>query len=228
MAITIVQQVTGPYTVNGAPCPFDLPSAPTPGNHLIWVYRASSGTMLAQPDKTLVGEAPDATRNTLCYFRLVQSGDGTHWELNTDSATNSGEGYLWEVSGLMSSGVVDRFSAGVASSSTSVQTGSTGTLAQDDEFVITAAGLGGTSGGGQNIDSGFTMRDVANHDRMIIGDKIVSSTDAINATHSWTTSRRNNALIATFKAAPDAPAAPDWNVYDQATDTWVSHTPTLL
>lgn len=215
MAIAVVQNKAAPTAFNGGASSVVFDSAPTVDNYLVFVFHSTSSAIPDPPaGLTEAFAVDDAGRPTVLYYRKVQSGDGTTWDFLTDNlttATNEAHGY--EVSGLDPTSPLDKTAGGVAGTYTSMQVGGTGVLSQADEIVFGACGLGGTAGGSETITSPtMTVDGAATHPRTIPGYLIVSDTASIDPLFSWTTSRRANAMLVSFKGA-SAPAGDDGGWY---------------
>lgn len=82
--------------------------------------------------------------------------------------------------------------------SNSIATNSTGTLSSTSEVALAAAITATNNGGTEAIDSSFTIRSAATHNRCVLGDRIVTANTALNPTLSWSTSLTCAAMIVTF------------------------------
>lgn len=217
MAIAVVQNKAAPTAFNGAAASVVFDSAPTVDNHLVFVFHSTSSAIPDPPAGLTEALAiDDSGRPTVLYYRKVQSGDGATWDFLTDNLTTStNEAHGYEVSGLDLTSPLDKTAGGVAGTYTSIQVGGTGVLSQADEIVFGACGLGGTSGGGESITSPtMTVDGASSHSRTIPGYLIVSDTASINPVFAWTTSRRANAMLVSFKAAAAPAGDGGWYRFD--------------
>lgn len=108
------------------------------------------------------------------------------------------EVWVWHSSiAAFTSSAIDK-SNSASGSGTSIQTGTTGTLSQTVEVALAAAITATNNGGTEAIDSGFTIRSAATHNRCVLGDLVTAATTALNPTLSWATSLTDAAVIVTF------------------------------
>lgn len=104
MAVSLVQ--TAKYTGTAAQTnmTFTLGAAPTVGNLLIFIACFYTGD---DPVKTPAGwtlqhNYEPNQAGVAVFYRIVQSGDGTSWNLNVMTAADQNSGFLLEVSGQAS------------------------------------------------------------------------------------------------------------------------------
>lgn len=182
-----------------------LDSTPTNGNLLIATIGcgATVANLDANTGWTMAVEVehPTISMSTAIAYKVAGAGESaTQVPFQQVNSVNwSVEIEEW--SGMAASPLDKTNSNPQSGTGTSVQPGSTGTLTQASEVVVTVSATNGSNGAGEAIDSGFTVLDAATFTQAISGYLAVSATTALNPTHSWNTSRPRIAAIATFKVS---------------------------
>lgn len=225
MAPTIVQRGSDSHSSAGNPSiTITLPSPTTIGNILIGVWKDNdtASTLTLPPGWSQLGNSPyDAgtTRRLVMAFKAVAA---TNENVVTFTCSNDSTNKALSV--VEVSGIDSPYSAvqtPSASSVTSRQLVTTGTLAKANNYIIAACEQSSANGGSTSVDSGFTVRDTFSF--LIVADKITAATTAQAPTFSWLTARSSFGMQAVFPEKSAAPApGTDIFVYDGS--TWVSHT----
>jgi len=184
-----------------------LDAAPTQNNLLVATLRIGGA------DSTLTGPGGGWTKavaqdrgtqeSVSIWYKIAGAGESaTHtWSISGGAQLTELE--IYEFSGNVTASVLDKINSfdNGTGTATSIQPGSTGTLGQANEVIVTIAGTVGGNGGTEAIDSTFNIQDAATFANNTTGYKIVAVTTAENPTHSWATGSRCAAAIASFKAA---------------------------
>lgn len=193
-----------------------LGATPTQGNHLIAAYRESQipGT-LTLPDAGWQWVTPNpytgsTTRTGGFAVRLVTEAALSSTITFTSDTSDTKSLYIDEVSGLDQEDLFGAHNENpTAPTATSKQPNTTGTLTQEDCYVISLVSLSGSTGGSEAVDSGFTLTvPVAT---FLVARKITAATTALNPTFSWLTSRTSFAQIAVFKGMRGIPTIASQN-----------------
>lgn len=185
-------------------------AAPTNGNMIVLViagdtalanYAAPSGFALA---KSAIQSSSAAT--ILVYWKIAGASEPTTYTITTTGWNSHSEIEGFEFSGIVAVTPVG-FTGSAESGFTNVtaqQPGTTGVLATANGVVIVATNpdiAAGNNGGGEAIDSGFTVDDAATLVSLIAGHILLAATTALNPSSSWTTARRALSVIVEFKGA---------------------------
>lgn len=193
-----------------------LTSTPTNDNYLIAIFRTQTVKANVTPPagwSTVANATRDASSGTHMigvYYKKV-AGDGTGVTFTDTGGSVQGLD-VYEVSGLDLTTPLDAAASNAsASTGTSHQPGTTGTLALADEFVITGASTGANNGGSTTITTPTITVDAGTGNRLIAGSLIVSDAarTALNPLISWLTTNNRLATIATFKSATVAKSDSD-------------------
>lgn len=208
MAITIVQSATA-TTLGATTLTATLGATPTDGNLLVVLAFTRTDAGMTGPagwtvDKDVVNVT---SADTARIAHKVASGDAAAVQLTGLSATDATVMKVYEVSGCVTSTPLDASnSTGETVGVATIQTGTTGVLAQTSEIAFALAAIR-TTITAPSIDSGFTLETtlsdgVASIEATLLpANKIVSATTALNPAFSWTGAVTAMAIIATFKAA---------------------------
>lgn len=217
MAVTLVQQAT-PGVSTGTTTPqASWPAATTAGNLLVAVVGLS---LVANPGATvtppsgwvLAGDIPSAANcQTLIYYiEGAASRSGAEVFNLTSTLVNDATVFLYEYSGLASSGALDQ-EGEATGTSLSGSSGTTGTTAQADELAIAAVANRNVSTQSAPTNS-FTQLDQAqstsattsNRVNTGVYSRVVAATGTYGTavTLSGATSRPWTGVVVTFKGAP--------------------------
>lgn len=215
MAITQVQKVGQASTASGTSLTATLGGAPTAGNLLICCANGDD----ARSGVPNVGSGRDYTLadggvgfcGTYIFYRVAQAGDSATTTYTIASSTSI-EVAVYEYSGLLTSGVLDKTANSIPGASVgTLSTGTTATTTQADELAV---GLWGTFNNTSDVTAytnSFTEQfDLSSsgsgtNDRLFTGVKILSATGAVESTATFSTNANNPVgVVATFKAATDA------------------------
>jgi hypothetical protein len=111
MAVALVQTAKYTGTASQTNMTFTLGSTPTVGNLLLFIpcYYTGDDPVLTPSGWTLQGTNYEPNQAGVSVFtRIVQSGDGTSWNLNVMSSADQNSGFLLEVSGQASTSFINK------------------------------------------------------------------------------------------------------------------------
>jgi hypothetical protein len=211
---------------NTSPAIVALPGSATPGNVILLAIAWYGEATLPVPAdangtySSIVNPGSNNTNNATSLFYVANCAAGTHSSTINSVAGNPDGNFfataaIYEVSGLLSAPLDKSNDATTTGSGgwTSQPTGSTGTLAQANEWVFVACGFDdnpGVTNEGVMVPSGFTVdpnipssfQDTIPNVCLQIGWMTVSSTAALNPSFTWAsqpTISSTYAVIATFE-----------------------------
>jgi hypothetical protein len=152
-----------------------------------------------------IAQDQGASKTCIIVYKVAAGGE-TSMAFTHASAPWSIEAY--EFAGTATSTPLDD-SKGTQTSGVTSLLSTSSTPGQANEVYVGAACLGGDDGGGEAIDSGWTVLDAVTFTRLIPGYKIKTDALAEAPTFSWTTSRAVAMAIAGFKPLVTAVSLPE-------------------
>jgi hypothetical protein len=211
MAISVVHSASASNgTTSSTTLTFTITST-TAGNSIILVlgWQGASGTTVTAKLGSTSLTANFSEQNTTytgrcAFFSLDNIASGQTTVTVTFSAASYSAGWVYEVSGLLSTGSYDQHAGATASTGTAASSGNTGTLANASEICFGA--INDFSGGAitgpsspwtnQANQTFYTSSDI----NFVNGYNIVSATTALAYAGTLTTSNYWCAAIATYQA----------------------------
>ena len=209
--ITQVQKASAGSAGNQPSITASFGSAPTQDNLLVLVhhYRNTATVTLPAGWAQAVLEQNSGSKITIAYkiAGAAEASDVTVSVSSSDDQTIT----IFEYDGIDTVSPLDQTASNSVGTGNpnSCSTGTTPTTTTADELVIAGVGLNGTSGGwGNTWTNGFTQQSTVvstvtpqdqNKSASSTADNIVSATGTFETTESWTTGRKCQAAIATFR-----------------------------
>lgn len=197
MAIVLSQQNSNTSGTNS--CTVTLGSAPTNGTLLVACVFSNNvaNSHTAPAGWAEIKNSVGTTSQQASMWYKVASSEGTTFKFNSTGATVM-EVAVLNYTGTHTSSPLDK-SAETEGSTTGVTSRSTGTTATTtvaNEVCVACIYLSNTITS-PSWSNSFNMQ--YSGTRVKVGDKIISSTGTQETTLSWTTSRKADGIIATFK-----------------------------
>ena len=207
--ITQVQKTTAGTAGTTSSVTATYGAAPTQDNLLVLVhhYRAI-GTVTLPAGWTEAVALVDSGSTITIGYKIAGAAEGTGVTVSV-SASDHQTLTILEYSGIDTVSPLDRTASNACSANvTSCSSGTTATTTLADELVIAGIGVNGTSGGWANTwTNGFAQQSTVvstggnNNQKSAssTADRIVSATGAFETTEGWTTTRKAQSAIATFR-----------------------------
>ena len=209
-AITQIQKASAGSAGSASSITASYGSTPVQDNLLVLVhhYRANGTVTLPAGWAQAVTEQQSGSRITIGY-KIAGASEGTDITV-TVSSSGQQTITIFEYSGIDTVSPLDQTASNAVGvgNPTSCSTGTTPTTTTADELLIAGVGLNGTSGAWADTwTSSFTQQStvvssggLANQrSASSTADNIVSATGGYETTESWTTGRKCQAAIATFR-----------------------------
>lgn len=150
---------------------------------------------------------PASNHLSIGYALNITGGASHQLTLTIDGAAASIRMVLWEESGIATSSALDKTSTGSNAAEVAIDSGSTATTTQADEWVFAAAGVdgSGTATAGATFGHIVASPAAATTSKIAGEDKIVAATGTYNGTFTFTAGYGGwGAAIVTFKGASSA------------------------
>lgn len=172
------------------------------GDLMVAAFSAQSATTTITPPSGFAQDASISLTGTTkggIWSKVAGAGESTTVTFGSSESVVLNL-QVWRISGNATS-PLDKTNTNSGVVVSALTTGSTGTLSQANEIAIGMAMTATNNGGTEAVDSSFTIRSAATHNRILVADRIVSATTALNPSFSWATAQNATAAIATYKEA---------------------------
>lgn len=185
-----------------------LDSTPVSGNTLfvLWSIVGSPGTVTPPSGFTQDADLSNSTGGNQRLFIWRKTAQSNESATITVNITGSQVQHLTviEASGISTSSPLDQLANSSSTSTTSLtNTPTTSTTTQAKELAIGAVGLNGLSSTFTSWGNDFTATPVlGSNPSLFTGTQVLSSTQQLSLSASWSTARAAISAIATYKAAP--------------------------
>lgn len=206
MAIAHVQNKSAVNDGSTSSVAVTLDSTPVEDNLLVIVGGTGAGAADLPTGWTLALEAEADGETRFVYYKYAGASESTSVSVS-GSAVEEYAMTVYEFSGIVASSPLDKTNSASSGASTvsSHQPGTTGTLSQAVEVALSGCFIWNGVNQDGSVDSSFTeVADLFNSSgsmNWFSGYKIVSATTALNPQWSWTTASEARSEIATFKGA---------------------------
>lgn len=185
-----------------------LDAAPKPGNLLVGFWKSSCTNSLVTTSNAFTNAVfiDHGANSSSIWYKLALPGESATITWGTTSVAADLEVVEFSGNSRDPDRLLDKtasFDFG-ASTTTSISL-ATGTLNDPDSLICSTAGIGGSNGGSEAINNGFTIVDAATLGQMTAGYRASQGVASVTPSHSWLTARTAWIVNVTFRAARPTP-----------------------